>query len=208
MCWRNAEVATAKKTQQTKSTTDDGGDRLARKIWLAGIGAYGKSVTDAQDQIDRAGQEASRLFNELVERGQTIEEQKRAQIDDARARLGKDARERLDEVKDKITGAKDRLKEATDGNTSSVEELICRVRERMGFDKAMVRSLDRLANQVESLAELVTGAFGINASKSRKSSPNARAKAKAKRPKAAAKTKAKAKAKSTTRVKAKAKRKT
>ena len=68
-------MAKAKKTKRSKATSEDGSDTLAKKIWLAGIGAYGKSVEDAQEQLDRAGQEVSRHFNELVDKGLVRREQ-------------------------------------------------------------------------------------------------------------------------------------
>ena len=39
---------------------------LARKIWLAGIGAYGKGFDEAQGQYEKLNTEATKLFNELV----------------------------------------------------------------------------------------------------------------------------------------------
>ena len=63
-------------------------ESLARRIWLAGLGAYGQSLEDAQQHLDRAGGEASRLFQDLVEKGQRIEEQSRSGIRKSMAYLG------------------------------------------------------------------------------------------------------------------------
>jgi len=109
-------------------------ESLARRIWLAGLGAYGTSMEDAQGQLGRAGEEASRLFQELVEKGQRIEEQSRATL-----------RNRLDE-------ARHRISERAQNNTRSVEEMIQRVREKIGIDAAVAAPLDALTQRVEGIA--------------------------------------------------------
>ena len=40
-------------------------EELARKIWLAGIGAYGKGFDEAQGQYEKLNTEATKMFNEL-----------------------------------------------------------------------------------------------------------------------------------------------
>ena len=46
---------------------------IARKIWLAGIGAYGRAVDDAQDVYAKMGKETTKVFEELVGKGQELE---------------------------------------------------------------------------------------------------------------------------------------
>lgn len=45
----------------------------ARKIWLAGIGAYGRAFSEAQDAIKGMSKDTSRVFEDLVEKGETLE---------------------------------------------------------------------------------------------------------------------------------------
>lgn len=47
---------------------------MARKIWLAGIGAYGRAFSDAQESIAKVSDETSKYFEDLVERGEEIED--------------------------------------------------------------------------------------------------------------------------------------
>ncbi len=49
-----------------KRKLPESNETVARKIWLAGLGAYGKSIEDAHGQIDKASQEASKFFHDLV----------------------------------------------------------------------------------------------------------------------------------------------
>ncbi len=55
----------AKKPQASADT--------ARRIWLAGIGAYGRAFTEAQEQVAKLTGESARVFDELVAKGEQIE---------------------------------------------------------------------------------------------------------------------------------------
>jgi len=129
-----------------KRKPPESGETVARKIWLAGLGAYGKSVEDAHDQIDKASQEASKFFHDLVSKGQSIEDHSREAL-----------KERISEAKGRFSEARERISEAAGSNTRTVEEMIGRVRERMGVDDAVHTRLDALARQVNALAKKVTG---------------------------------------------------
>ena len=110
-------------------------ESLARRIWLAGLGAYGQSLEDAQQHLDRAGGEASRLFQDLVEKGQRIEEQSRSGI-----------RKSIDDARSAIS-------DHVGSNARSVEEMIRRVRDKVGLDAALTGRLDTLARRVDGLAQ-------------------------------------------------------
>lgn len=113
-----------------KQKSAEHAESLARKIWLAGLGAYGKSFGDAQDQLDKASQEASKMFNELVDKGQQIEDQSRRAIHD------------------RLTEARNRLSEKASSNVRPVEEMIQRVRERVSRDgDALAGMIGRLAGR-------------------------------------------------------------
>ena len=45
----------------------------ARKIWLAGVGAYGRVFDEAQGQIGKLSGTASSVFEDLVSRGAQVE---------------------------------------------------------------------------------------------------------------------------------------
>jgi len=44
-----------------------------RKIWLAGIGAYGRAVTEAKGAVDSLTGKGSEVFDELVQKGEVLE---------------------------------------------------------------------------------------------------------------------------------------
>lgn len=112
-----------------KPKVSDKASEIAKNIWLAGLGAYGKAFDDAQDRLDKAAKEPPRLFKELVEKGSQIE----------------------DEVRDSLSTIRK-------SSTESVEDRISKVRESFNFslprgqDLAEVnRKLDELTAKVDAL---------------------------------------------------------
>ena len=51
----------------------DVAEDTARKIWLAGLGAYGKSIDTVQGQYEKINADSNRIFNELVAKGEALE---------------------------------------------------------------------------------------------------------------------------------------
>jgi tetrahydromethanopterin S-methyltransferase subunit G len=62
-----------KKTSSKKSKSKNMGSDTARKIWLAGIGAYGKAFSEAKEGLTKVSKETSKVFDDLVEKGEVIE---------------------------------------------------------------------------------------------------------------------------------------
>ena len=114
-----------------KSKVTDKASESAKNIWLAGVGAYGKAVEDAQGRLEKAGVEPPKLFRELVKAGSALEDE---------------AREAL---------------ETTASARSSVEERIARVREnfhnqrpaRIEDLQALHKKVDQLTRKVDRLAK-------------------------------------------------------
>ena len=57
-----------------KSKVTDKASEIAKNIWLAGLGAYGKAVEDAQGRLEKA-LEPPKLFGDLVRAGTALEEE-------------------------------------------------------------------------------------------------------------------------------------
>jgi len=45
----------------------------ARRIWLAGVGAYGRAFTEAQEALKDVTGSTSKVFDDLVQKGEMIE---------------------------------------------------------------------------------------------------------------------------------------
>ncbi|MDO8861762.1 phasin family protein [Haliea sp. E1-2-M8] len=67
-----------------KSKVTDKASEIARNIWLAGVGAYGRAVDEAQDRMEKAGMETPKLFRELVKAGAALEDEARKGISSSR----------------------------------------------------------------------------------------------------------------------------
>lgn len=112
-----------------KNKVTDKAGEIAKNIWLAGVGAYGKAVDEAQDRLEKAGVETPKLFRDLVKAGTALEEE-----------------------------AKDAL-HASQAARSSVEERISRVRDNFHLQRpargedllALHEKIDRIANQLSEL---------------------------------------------------------
>ena len=72
-------------------------EEFARKIWLAGLGAYGKSFDEAQGQYENLSAEASKVFDELVEKGEKLETEAKDKI-----KAKTNVEERVAEVRKKL----------------------------------------------------------------------------------------------------------
>lgn len=59
-----------------KNKVTDKASEIARNIWLAGVGAYGKAVEEAQERLEKA-MEPPKLFRDLVKVGAALEEDAR-----------------------------------------------------------------------------------------------------------------------------------
>ena len=63
-----------------KSKVTDKAGEIAKNIWLAGVGAYGKAVEDAQGRLEKA-MEPPKLFKDLVKAGSALEEDAREALE-------------------------------------------------------------------------------------------------------------------------------
>lgn len=108
-------VDTAKKLWSSK-------DEIAKNIWLAGLGAYGKSIDEAKSVSDKS----STLFEELVAKGAKIEESAKEKLSDKK--ISTDVLEtRVSQVFTKISGVDgskvDELNAKVDELTKAISEL-------------------------------------------------------------------------------------
>lgn len=125
-----------------KSKVKDKAGEIAKNIWLAGVGAYGRAVDEAQDRMEKAGVEPPKLFRELVKAGAALEEEARGAL------------------------------EAGQAARSGVEERIQRVRDNFNLQRpvrgedllALHEKIDRLGNRLDAL----TQALGSSAQPARK----------------------------------------
>jgi polyhydroxyalkanoate synthesis regulator phasin len=81
-----------------KSKVTDKASEIAKNIWLAGVGAYGKAVDEAQGRLERA-MEPPKLFRDLVKAGSALEEDARSALE-ASAAAKSSVEQRIQRVRD------------------------------------------------------------------------------------------------------------
>lgn len=95
----------------------DKASETAKNIWLAGLGAYGKAIDEAQEQYgkvsEKVNKESSRLFDELVAKGKKLENETSEKLHDAKEKTETSLEERIAQVKEslKYTSTSSQLEE-------------------------------------------------------------------------------------------------
>ena len=79
-----------------KNKVTDKAGEIAKNIWLAGVGAYGKAVDEAQGSIKKAASEPPKLFRDLVKAGAQLEEE----ASEVRAAAKSSVEERISRVRE------------------------------------------------------------------------------------------------------------
>lgn len=62
--------------KETASTAEE----MARKVWLAGLGAYGKGYEELSGRMEMLSTESNKLFEELVVKGEKLEAEGKAKV--------------------------------------------------------------------------------------------------------------------------------
>jgi len=159
-----------------KSKVSDKASEIAKNIWLAGVGAYGKAVEDAQGRLEKA-MEPPKLFRDLVKAGTALE-------DDAREALESTAAARSS-VEERINRVRENFHMQRPARIEDLTALHKKVDQ-------LTRKVDRLS---KALAEqgVVKGARGAGKTAT---TPKVAAKAKAPKKKVATRKKATTRSKS------------
>jgi hypothetical protein len=133
-----------------KSNVSDKASEIAKNIWLAGVGAYGKAADEAHERIEKAGIETPKLFRDLVKAGTALEE-----------------------------GAREALESGKLTSKSSVEERINKVRENFNFQRSgrdeeiaeLRDKVDLISKKLDLLATALTESGAISVPKKTTKAP-------------------------------------
>ena len=115
-----------------KETTTSA-EEMARKIWLAGLGAYGKGYEEVKGRFESLSTDSNKLFDELVVKGEKLEV----------------------EGKDKVKQVKD-----DDLAKTEIESRIETVRSKLGFGKTENNTendtkIEDLSSKIDALTAAV-----------------------------------------------------
>lgn len=139
-----AKVAVKKKVEkaESKSTVITDVKLYARKIWLAGLGAYAK-----------AGAEGVDYFKELVKAGEGVEKQGKKLVD----QQVEAANTQFDSVKSSVTGVKEKVEVQLDKIEKAFDNRVASALNRIGIPsrqdvEALSAKLDELSALLEHVA--------------------------------------------------------
>jgi len=59
----------------------------ARKIFLAGLGAYGKGFEEAKSRFETLSTDSNKMFADLVKKGESLETEGKSKFDDAKTKV-------------------------------------------------------------------------------------------------------------------------
>jgi hypothetical protein len=113
-----------------KSKVTDKASEIAKNIWLAGVGAYGRAVEEAQGRLEKA-MEPPKLFRDLVKAGAALEEDARESTIAARHSV----EERINRVRENFHNQR----------PARIEDLV-----------ALHKKVDKLTRKVDQLSRALT----------------------------------------------------
>jgi hypothetical protein len=100
----------SKKAKDSKETkiVDKAGEmadkasEVAKNIWLAGLGAYGKAFDEAVNQYGKVSKETSKVFDDLVELGRKLDSESHAKLSKAKNKTAATIEERINKVRSSV----------------------------------------------------------------------------------------------------------
>jgi polyhydroxyalkanoate synthesis regulator phasin len=108
------------KIKETATTAEE----MVRKIWLAGLGAYGKGYEEVKGRIESLSTDSNKLFDELVVKGEKLEGEGKDKVkqvkDDVLAKT--ELESRIETVRSKFSFTKTETE-----NDTKIEELSSKI---------------------------------------------------------------------------------
>jgi|HubBroStandDraft_3_1064219.scaffolds.fasta_scaffold87345_2 poly(hydroxyalkanoate) granule-associated protein len=141
------ETTTAEPAAKTAADLD-----IARKIWLAGVGAYGRILSETQGAVEKLASTANETFDDLVAKGEEVE-------DKVRKSLAKSPQ--VEKVAQAVESATSKVTHFTEEQRAALETRLGKVRETVAETlapwnlPAIGQALEKLTTQVEALTHEV-----------------------------------------------------
>ena len=122
---------------------------VAYKIWLAGVGAYGRAFEGAAQGAAKVAEGSTEMFDDLVERGAKIETEMKTRIS---------KNEALSRATDRVSKAAEVVTEFQEKATEQLEARMERMRSLLGLPRAneatsaLHSKIDRLEDEIAQLS--------------------------------------------------------
>lgn len=146
-------MATAKKTAKTSKKTETTADLdVARKIWLAGVGAYGRMYSETQDALERLAVNANDAFDQLVAKGEEVEDKVRDNF--AKSASGKRAVTMFEDATAKAKSFREERRAELETRIGKVRKSVSEALAPIN-PAALSQAVEKLTAQVEALTSEV-----------------------------------------------------
>jgi polyhydroxyalkanoate synthesis regulator phasin len=89
-----------KKVKDVKLT--DKASEMAKNIWLAGLGAYGRAFDEAVAQYGKVSKDGSKMFDELVEKGRKLDGESHTKLSEAKTKTTATIEDRISKVRSSV----------------------------------------------------------------------------------------------------------
>ena len=80
-------------------------ETITKQIWLAGLGAYGRTIDELQSRGEKISSDSQKMFAELVERGEKLQDLMEDKLQDSKGKLKgkiKDSKDSLEKRIEKL----------------------------------------------------------------------------------------------------------
>lgn len=139
-------MAKAKTTTTTPDVAED--TDIARKIWLAGVGAYGRMYSETQGAVEKLATGANEAFDQLVAKGEEVEDRVRETI--AKSPRGDRVVSLVSAAADQVKAFRAEQRAALEARVSKVRKTVTETLAPMNIGALSV-AVEKLTVQVEQL---------------------------------------------------------
>ncbi len=93
-------------------------EEMARKVWLAGLGAYGKSYEEFKGRFEALSTDSNKLFDQLVIKGEKLESEGKVKVKEVQSKVVAKT-----EIETRIESVRSKLGFNNTDSDSKIEEL-------------------------------------------------------------------------------------
>jgi poly(hydroxyalkanoate) granule-associated protein len=141
-------MAAAKKTAKTTKKSAPVDTDIARKIWLAGVGAYGRMFTETHGAVEKLAASANEAFDQLVAKGEEVEDKVRDTI--AKSPQGEKVVSLVETATAKVQSYREERRAALDARIDKVRKTVTETLAPLNMG-ALAQAVEKLSAQVETL---------------------------------------------------------
>jgi poly(hydroxyalkanoate) granule-associated protein len=141
-------MAAAKKTAKTTKKSAPVDTDIARKIWLAGVGAYGRMFTETQGAVEKLATSANEAFDQLVAKGEDVEDKVREAI--TKSPQGEKVVSLVETATAKVQSYREERRAALDARIGKVRKTVTETLAPLNMG-ALAQAVEKLSAQVETL---------------------------------------------------------